>query len=381
MTARARAAPPSSAATRRTAARTISAATSSARQGSPPTTSGTSSPRREVTSRPTPSGSRAARSSASSAVPGPCRRSRGARSRAGSRLRRRRGGPARPGGRRSAAPRPRPSSRPGRCRGRNSPCSPRHPLDRTRPLRRQVEHTEPFGVIDEKVEANPPSGCRWSRWVRTPRVGNRGSIEITIGGWSNAPAGAGGVAGETPMAGPFGVPTVRLNAGVPCSPESRTPDAHRGVTMPVTEAKTILQFLLDLLRDPNTQAAFAENPRARSRPPGPRQHVLRRHCRDALPLVMDHAPTTSRRPHYDDDLRAGTASTAAVVSDPDHHWDRPAWHHDGQAGHHWHPAPARHATGDRQGRLAPELGHEQLLVRLPRHDVLDRPQPAHHRQR
>jgi hypothetical protein len=109
--------------------------------------------------------------------------------------------------------------------------------------------------------------------------------------------------------------------------------------MPVTEARTILQFLLDLLRDPNTQAAFAANPQGTLAAAG-LDNMCFADVRDALPLVMDHAPA-SVAARYDDDLRAGTASTAAVVSDPDHDWDRPSWthHDDHDHGHHWTPGP------------------------------------------
>jgi hypothetical protein len=106
--------------------------------------------------------------------------------------------------------------------------------------------------------------------------------------------------------------------------------------MPVTEARTILQFLLDLLRDPNSQAAFAADPHGTLAAAG-LDGLCFADVRDALPLVMDHAPA-SVAARYDDDVRAGTASTAAVVSDPDHHW-----HHDGDHGHHWAPVPPPHA--------------------------------------
>jgi hypothetical protein len=107
--------------------------------------------------------------------------------------------------------------------------------------------------------------------------------------------------------------------------------------MPVTEARTILQFLLDLLRDPNAQAAFAADPQGTLASAG-LDNLCFADVRDALPLVMDHAPAAVAA-RYDDDLRAGTASTAAVVSDPDHHWT-PDWHH--EPAHHWHPAPEHH---------------------------------------
>jgi hypothetical protein len=108
--------------------------------------------------------------------------------------------------------------------------------------------------------------------------------------------------------------------------------------MPVTEAKTILQFLLDLLRDPNSQAAFAADPHGTLAAAG-LDGLCFADVRDALPLVMDHAPA-SVAARYDDDVRAGTASTAAVVSDPDHHWTRPDWHH--EPAHHWAPVPPHH---------------------------------------
>ena len=109
--------------------------------------------------------------------------------------------------------------------------------------------------------------------------------------------------------------------------------------MPVTEARTLLQFLLDLLRDPNAQAAFAADPQGTLAAAG-LDNMCFADVRDALPLVMDHAPAAVAA-RYDDDLRAGTASTAAVVSDPDHDWDRPAWthHDDHDHGHHWTPGP------------------------------------------
>ena len=107
--------------------------------------------------------------------------------------------------------------------------------------------------------------------------------------------------------------------------------------MPVTEARTILQFLLDLLRDPSAQAAFAADPHGTLAAAG-LDTMCFADVRDALPLVMDHAPA-SVAARYDDDLRAGTASTAAVVVDPDHDWDRPAWSHHDDHGHHWTPGP------------------------------------------
>ncbi|NMO93004.1 IniB N-terminal domain-containing protein [Actinomycetospora sp. TBRC 11914] len=107
--------------------------------------------------------------------------------------------------------------------------------------------------------------------------------------------------------------------------------------MPATEAKTILQFLLDLLRDPSAQAAFAQDPQGTLAAAG-LDNLCFADTRDALPLVMDHAPAAVAA-RYDDDVRAATASTAAVVSDPDHHWT-PDWHH--EPAHHWHPAPEPH---------------------------------------
>ena len=107
--------------------------------------------------------------------------------------------------------------------------------------------------------------------------------------------------------------------------------------MPVTEARTILQFLLDLLRDPSAQAAFAADPQGTLAAAG-LDSMCFADVRDALPLVMDHAPA-SVAARYDDDLRAVTASTAAVVVDPDHDWDRPAWSHHDDHGHHWTPGP------------------------------------------
>ncbi|MCD2196365.1 IniB N-terminal domain-containing protein [Actinomycetospora endophytica] len=104
--------------------------------------------------------------------------------------------------------------------------------------------------------------------------------------------------------------------------------------MPVTEAKTILQFLLDLLRDPNAQAAFAADPHGTLASAG-LDNLCFADVRDALPLVMDHAPAAVAA-RYDDDVRAGTASTAAVVSDPGHHWNHGGHH---EPAHHWSPAP------------------------------------------
>ncbi|WP_414638207.1 IniB N-terminal domain-containing protein, partial [Actinomycetospora sp.] len=89
------------------------------------------------------------------------------------------------------------------------------------------------------------------------------------------------------MAGPIGVLNVHLNAGAHCSGEPNF--AHRGATaMPVTEAKTILAFLLDLLRDPNAQAAFAADPHGTLTAAG-LDGMCFADVRDALPLVMDHA--------------------------------------------------------------------------------------------
>jgi hypothetical protein len=101
--------------------------------------------------------------------------------------------------------------------------------------------------------------------------------------------------------------------------------------MPATEAKTILQFLLDLLRDPSAQATFAADPQGTLASAG-LDNLCFADVRDALPLVMDHAPAAVAA-RYDDDVRAGSASAAAVVSDPGHHWD--GGHHD----HHWNPGP------------------------------------------
>ncbi len=119
--------------------------------------------------------------------------------------------------------------------------------------------------------------------------------------------------------------------------------------MPVTEARTILQFLLDLLRDPNTQAAFAADPQGTLAAAG-LDNMCFADVRDALPLVMDHAPAAVAA-RYDDDLRAGTASATAVVVDPDHDWNRPAWGHDD----HDHattgpPAPCPRTTPRRSRR-------------------------------
>ena len=123
--------------------------------------------------------------------------------------------------------------------------------------------------------------------------------------------------------------------------------------MPVTEAKTILQFLLDLLRDPSAQTAFADDPQGTLAAAG-LDNLCFADTRDALPLVMDHAPA-SVAARYDDDVRAAAASAAAVVSDPDHQWTRPDWHHEPdhhepghhepehhEHGHHGHPAPEPH---------------------------------------
>ena len=119
--------------------------------------------------------------------------------------------------------------------------------------------------------------------------------------------------------------------------------------MPVTEARTILQFLLDLLRDPNAQAAFADDPQGTLAAAG-LDNMCFADVRDALPLVMDHAPA-SVAARYDDDLRAGTASTAAVVGPTDDHdWDRPAWGHHDDHGHHWRPAPCPRTTRRRSTR-------------------------------
>jgi hypothetical protein len=103
-------------------------------------------------------------------------------------------------------------------------------------------------------------------------------------------------------------------------------------TMPATEAteaKTLLQFLLDLLRDPQTQAQFDADPQATLTAAG-----LNGMCfadvRDALPLVMDHAPAAVAA-RYDDDVRAASASAVAVVGEEHHHG--------GGGEHHWIPGP------------------------------------------
>ncbi|MEJ2866674.1 IniB N-terminal domain-containing protein [Actinomycetospora sp. OC33-EN08] len=100
--------------------------------------------------------------------------------------------------------------------------------------------------------------------------------------------------------------------------------------MPATEAKTLLQFLLDLLRDPQTQAEFDQNPQATLAAAG-LDGMCFADVRDALPLVMDHAPA-SVAARYDDDVRAASASAVAVVGEEHHH-------HGGGGEHHWIPGP------------------------------------------
>lgn len=102
--------------------------------------------------------------------------------------------------------------------------------------------------------------------------------------------------------------------------------------MPATEAKTLLQFLLDLLRDPQTQAEFDADPQATLAAAG-LDGMCFADVRDALPLVMDHAPAAVAA-RYDDDVRAASASAVAVVGEEHHHGG-----HGGHGEHHWIPGP------------------------------------------
>jgi hypothetical protein len=99
--------------------------------------------------------------------------------------------------------------------------------------------------------------------------------------------------------------------------------------MPATEAKTLLQFLLDLLRDPQAQAEFDANPQGALTAAG-LDGMCFADVRDALPLVMDHAPAAVAA-RYDDDVRAASASAVAVVGEEHHHG--------GHGEHHWIPGP------------------------------------------
>ena len=103
--------------------------------------------------------------------------------------------------------------------------------------------------------------------------------------------------------------------------------------MPATEAKTLLQFLLDLLRDPQTQAEFDANPQATLAAAG-LDGMCFADVQDSLPLVMDHAPAAVAA-RYDDDVRAASASAVAVVGDEHHHGGG----HHGGGEHHWIPGP------------------------------------------
>lgn len=103
------------------------------------------------------------------------------------------------------------------------------------------------------------------------------------------------------------------------------------MTVHGTEHKTLLQFLLDLLRDPHAREAFQHDPRGALHAAG-LDGVTPGEIRDAMPLVLDHCP-----PHV-----------AAEWERMDR-WGRD-WDHHRDGGHH----PGRPHQDDHRG---PEHDH------------------------
>lgn len=84
-----------------------------------------------------------------------------------------------------------------------------------------------------------------------------------------------------------------------------------------TAPQTLLDFLLHLLGDDDARAAFQADPQGTLAAAGLNGLCLS-DVRDAMPLVMDHAPAEVAA-RYDEDVRAGTATTSASVAEEAHH--------------------------------------------------------------